>query len=271
MGDGPTNKRPHNGNGIVLRLSTMQRAEAASLREMLKPRNQAWPQVSNPLAREVLEAAWVAAGRVPLERGFENSYYDESPELCMYRVALRQRLAASGIAQRVPGGLEAFPVRALAPVDRLRSLFRGSPPRTYPALVRHLLRDVDTILGEGRQARPQTRFYLPVLALALSAALFIGGFAGIYLEKGLPLWVWQANLLCFCALAWRVEKLDLGPISNAAVFSRRRVQAEELYYYLLESYRDNEEYGAPGGLLPTAELIAEQRQARGQRATARLD
>ncbi|MCC7476999.1 hypothetical protein IT575_00955 [bacterium] len=230
-----------------------------------------WPEVSSRLARGVLASAWIAAGRVPLRRQFEGTYYEESPDLCLYRVRLRQQLATSTIAQRLPLGLEAFYMDPAGLPPLLRRILKPPQPCSYQAVLRYVLGNLPQIL-DPRSRQEQTWIQLLLAAASVLTCMgFILGIASNVIGGMVPDWAWTLGLVLLIGLSIAGNPGDLLSINPVLAWKKRRIRAVELYYYLLESYSDTEEYGVPGGMLATAELKHELQIGRGRRATARID
>lgn len=208
------------------------------------------------------------SGRPWRSSSVDADFGDPAP-LHVYRVGLRMRLPASGIAQRLPDGIAAFPDITQKMQWPASALARVVRPRSYRALTRHLLADLDWYLDP--QSLPEggnlIMVRLLILVMAIGALLFIFGM----LTFSDSSWTVGGGLGIFCAAF-----LATGPYSerHALRVNYRhqvlKVRAEELYYYLLTSYTDADEHEG-GEALPTAELLAEKHEREAAHHSLRTD
>lgn len=224
-----------------------------------------WPEISNQLAHQVVLEAWDLAPNIPVRRDAEYLGRHQPRLLFEYRDTLRQRLAESGIAQRLVDGPAAFPDF----YERLpylpRQFMAQLRPRDHRQLARHILNHLDWYLDPRRRSYISLQDYNPAMLLLFFAGLILpllawmlgGVFAPVLLICGAVLLT--ATLVCFGSIGMPPLEQRLAPY-RAQIDAINRA---EFYYYLRESYADiGEEAG--GRVRGLAERLAAQDHAQQQ-------
>lgn len=224
------------------------------------------PDVSCRRAYEVLRVAWDNVPFVPIRRGDE---YLEGPLDSVrraFRDELRTKLEASGIAQRLPGGLSEFPDIYASLPPLLGWLARRSAPRNYRQLYLHLLRNLDWYLGASlKPSRVELPWgWISGFMLLLLGGFYLAGLGGLGAQ-------WSGGLFGIIMIVLSSGlRISLTQATVAPSQSYESIKAIELYYYLRETYSDAPEVEGQE-LLPTAELLAEKQQRELEHKTLRTD
>jgi hypothetical protein len=185
--------------------------------------------------REVIKAAFSEAlGRSPfLTAARTQPDYLASAstqDAFEYRDWVREKLAGSNIAQRLPDGLSALPDIYEHLREPWRSIEILRRPRSYRQLVGHVVRYLDWYLDPTQPPKPAIEPWVWALPLGFSAWFL--------LRNNEPVW----GLLCLTLLLglhWlgRTNPHRTGTRELKHLHTTRLIiNAAELYYYLREYY-----------------------------------
>jgi hypothetical protein len=204
--------------------------------------------VSSPLAAQVLHAAYAEANRhnfkIPFVRG-ESNYLNlvdrATDDAFIYQGWVRERLAASGLAQRLPDGRAGLPdIYERLPEPR-RALERLFAPRNHKQLVRHLVHHLDWYLDSTQPVRLPVKLLAYVIGVPVCGALMVGL---VKLHMGSMLWMlakWiPAAFLLLLGRTWGRRRIGDATVTNFYQH-RELINAAELYYYLAEAYAEPSE------------------------------
>lgn len=208
-----------------------------------------WPEISNPLAREVVQTAWQLKGLTDPGSLIESSSFEVAEQLSRYRDWLRSSLAASGLAQRLAAGLEAFPDITAELRWPARQLAQLARPRNYRDLTRHLLKHLDWYLDPRQPLRSELEQSTSAMTVVMLAGLALFR-SGLLLDNWAGVWLTGFGAIIFAGSALIARSLSPRK-SREIIFwqAARRIRSAEFYFYLWESY-------GGGEVIPEPELYA---------------
>ena len=199
--------------------------------------------VSSPTARQLLEETHLLAEKhikmLPWKRGkrdylllAKKRVYSDSVH---YRDWVREGLRASDLAQRLPAGLDALPDIYSAMSDPWRSIDRLWAPKTYPQLLKHLVRHLDWYIDPTQKVKP------PLSEIGTAVAYLGTTAGGLCMLAGYKFWplvgIGAAWILKFVYWIWGGHRVGRKRISQYHSF-RDMINSAELYYYLADQYAD---------------------------------
>ena len=185
-----------------------------------------WPHVTSLYAHEVVQAAFeFLPAEVASDEAIPSSYD--------YRMWLRQKLAASRLAQLIPGGLDLLPDFYAALPAWQQPLAMFSRPRDYHDLVKHLINHLDWYVEPQRAAKAYSINPLRGLALLIVPAVF--GVTALLSSGAAAVAVMLFGMLLPLSVIMSVQP---NRSTNSSI------HAEEFYAYIKVAYSDPLDYQA---------------------------
>ncbi len=204
-------------------------------------------QISNPAIKRMLRALSRISHTEDELADYQNLAHTILMDRYKHQLRIRKWLKASGVASRIPAGLEGFPDIYQALPGGLRPLYRIFRPRTYEQLIVHIAFNLDWYMDPSKKS-VGIRMDLSPIFVPVFITLII-------LTSGLFLWwdfivVKETTMLVvafFAAMWWIFSASGPKHIRQALhylpkIFAPRDVQlnAGELYQYLLDTYSEQD-------------------------------
>lgn len=192
-----------------------------------------WPEISNPLARQVVKAAYHM-----LPSDTENGPAFDDPENCPmliheYQMWLRERLEASGLAKGLAGGPALLPDATAHLPWPWRYLAHKYGPKDYRQLTRMMINNLEWFVDQSRVLRdPWT---IASEQLLLSAVITVLLMASFWLSTPLNGAAWFLVLVAFILIFAFCFSAQLlwGRDSH-----KHKTNCAEFYRYVRQEYAD---------------------------------
>jgi hypothetical protein len=226
-----------------------------------------WPEVTSPLARQILEGAFSV---VPFKESLSRKadYLPGAAQgILSYREELRTRLRKSGLAQAMVAGQDLLPNIDEVLPQPLRTWELLWKPRSYRQLAAHIVRYLDWYVEPQPHVSsdltgPRLRTVWAIMSAV--AVLCFSPILGLYEDAGSV----DMGLLAGCVViafvlvvvAFGGSYLNSGR-KRVALIDMNAVRVAEFLFYLIDAYGDKEvapeAAGDLFGDLVTADTISE--------------
>lgn len=198
--------------------------------------DQLWPEISNPIAREVVRTAY---RMLPADTTRGPAFDD--PENCPmsihdYQMWLRERLENSGLGKGLAGGAALLPDATAHLPWPWRYLAQKYGPRSYRQLTRMLIRNLEWYVDQSRVLRdPWT---IAGEQLPLSALFTLMLLASLWMSTPLRGAGWFLVVLAFLLIFAFCFSIQLiwGGDSH-----KYKTNCAEFYRYVVREYSDSEQ------------------------------
>lgn len=201
--------------------------------------------VSNAYAWEIISAVeqlWQGSPMYPKLEWYADDLRRGPAGPRKRAMELRRKLAASRLAELLPGGLTALPDIYRAYPGWYCHVARLFAPKNYRQLALHVIRELDWYLDrDDRRLRARLD-----RELTWGALRTLGYFAALYLlAQGLGQWPWLFSfLLLLIVLPLDFMSSRLNPLRQPAAGE----EVAEFYLYIRAAYTDAEEPDRPAAL-----------------------
>jgi hypothetical protein len=198
-----------------------------------------WPDVTSPLARQILAGAFDA---VPFKESLSRKLdYLSLPSeaIVEYREDLKRRLRKSGLAQAMVAGQDLLPNIYEVLPQPLRAWEKLWKPRSFRALAHHIVRYMDWYVEpQPHVSSDLTKPRLRVLFLgaAAVAVLVYSSLLGLIRSDMLASEVFLSAFTVLVVL-FAANYLNSGR-HRAALLEMNAVRVAEFLFYLIDSYSD---------------------------------
>lgn len=195
-----------------------------------------WPQVTNPVARQVVRAAY---RMLPSDTHRGPAFDDPEkipPEIHEYQQWLSERLEASGLAKGLAGGPAMLPDAAAHLPWPWRYLAQKYGPKNYRQLTRMIISNLEWYLDQSRVLRdPWT---IASEQLPLSAIFTLLLLASLWMSTPLHGAGWFLVLVVFLLIFvfCFTAQLLWGRDSH-----KHKTNCAEFYHYIVREYSDSEQ------------------------------